>query len=391
MKIVIGSESFKPNISGVSISTELLAQNLSEAGHKVYIFAPSPTKKTFYDKGFKDFNVIRVKSFPNPFRKGFRVAKRPLCDIKIEINKINPDIIHLQDPAAICGALRKIALKNNIPLVITNHFSLDYVISYLHWAKPIHPLIKKILAKYLSNFYNKTEAVFCPTETVKKDLRKWGVKTKIYAVSNGVDLNRFYSFSSPLTIHYKYHLPNNRIILYTGRIDKDKSIDVLIEAIPLITKLEDCHFVFVGSGDEMPKFKKIVEKLKLDRYVSFIGWVDHQSADFPELYQIANLFAIPSSIETQSIVTLEAMASGLPIVAANAGALPELVKNSVNGYLFKPTDKEDLAKKIVSILKDKKKSEKMGQESLKIVASHTISDSFKKVYSIYEEAISQNN
>lgn len=385
MTIILGSESFSPNISGVAVSTELLAEDLANKGHKVYMFAPSPKKKTYKDEKFKKYTVIRVRSYKNPFRKGFYVALMPYPVIKKIIKKINPDLIHIQDPAAISTALRKVAIKKKIPIIVTNHFTLDYIVSYLRWAKPIHPFIKKVMSVYLANFYNKCNVVFCPTETVKKDLKLWGVKVPIYAISNGVDLDRFFSYSSPSAIQIKYHLPLNDIVLYAGRIDKDKNIQTLIEAIPEVIKKRDAHFVFVGSGDELPKYKKLVSKLNIDRYVTFLGWIDHKSMDFPELYQVATIFAIPSAIETQSIVTLEAMASGLPIVAANAGALPELVKNDKNGYLFNPKDSNEMADKIIKILENKQLREKMSKNSLEMVTTHTVETSFKKIISLYEK------
>lgn len=234
MKIIIGSESFTPNISGVAISTELLAENLSNY-----------------------------------------------------------------------SGLKAIVKRKKIPLVIINHFGLDYVISYLRWLKPIHPIIKKILTAYLVKFYNSCDEVICPTETVKQELSKWGIKTPITAISNGVDLARFFSYSSPVSIRLKFHLPINPIVLYLGRIDKDKSIEVLMKAMPKVIKETNAHFVIAGIGDELPKIKKLAE----------------------EIYQISTVFAISSAIEIQSIDILEAMVTGLPIVAAHAGALPELVKN----------------------------------------------------------------
>jgi len=389
MKIIIGSESFTPNISGVAISTELLAENLSKIGHEIYVFSPSETYRTDWEK-YKKFQILRLKSIPNPFRKGFRVAALSKKDIAKAVERIKPDVIHLQGPTSICSGLKAIAKRKKIPLVIINHFSLDYVISYLRWLKPIHPIIKKILTAYLVKFYNSCDEVICPTETVKQELSKWGIKTPITAISNGVDLARFFSYSSPVSIRLKFHLPMNPIVLYVGRIDKDKSIEVLMKAMPKVIKETNAHFVIAGIGDELPKIKKMAEEMGMEQVIHFLGRVDHQSSDLEEIYQISTVFAIPSAIETQSIVTLEAMAAGLPIVAANAGALPELVKNGENGYLFKPGDSDLMAKDIITILSDEKLIEKMKKRSLEIISDHQASKSFEKVEEVYEKVIQEN-
>lgn len=390
MKIIIGSESFAPNISGVAVHAELLASNLCKAGHTVYVFAPSRKYASGYDPGTEKYKIFRLKSVVNPFREGFRVAFLPSRDVEREVRRIKPDLIHLQDPTSICSALLKIGRKMNIPVVATNHFSLKYVTSYLKFLKPLHPQIHYILGKYLSGFYNKTSPVFCPTETVKKELQEWGVKTKIEAISNGVDLGRFFSYSAPSTIREKYHLPINKTVLYVGRIDKDKSIEVLVNAIPMIAKKSNAHFIFAGLGDEIPKMQTLAKKLGVSNLVSFLGRIDHESEDLPLIYQTADVFCIPSTIETQSIVTLEAMASGLPVVAANSGALPELVRDGQNGYLFKPGDSEGLAKKVISILNSPTAAKKMSAVSLQIVSGHAILQSLAKIIANYEEILASH-
>lgn len=385
MKIIIGSESFSPNISGVAVVAEILAKHLSDAGHDVYVFAPSQSYKSHYDRQFTSFKVYRLQSIANPFRKGFRVAFMAQKEIVREFNRIKPDIVHLHDPTSICSILLKTARKNHVPIVVHNHFSLDYVTSYLKWAKPFHPLIRKILTFYLARFYNRCNIVICPTETVRKNLLDYGVKTPVVAISNGVDLDRFFAWTNPTPLLLKYHIPANPIVLYVGRIDKDKCIDVLINAIPKILDKINAHFVMTGPGDETEKMQELARKLGVAHAISWTGRIEQTSAEFTQIYQSATVFAHPSPIETQSIVTLEAMASGLPIVAANAGALPELVKNGKNGYLFTPGDAHDFAEKIAKILLNKQLQATMSKQSLDIVSSHQINKSFKQIKDIYEK------
>jgi len=295
MKIVIGSESFLPNISGVAVHAKLLAENMAKKGHEVYVFAPSSNFKSFYENSNGEYRVFRLRSMPNPFREGFRVALLPGADIAREIKRIQPDIVHLQDPTSICSSLLKSARKNKIPVVVTNHFSLEYVISYLGLLRPVHNQIRYILMRYLSNFYNKCDYIFCPTETVKKELMKWKINKPIQAISNGVDLERFFSYSSPTQIRLKYHLPMNPIVLYVGRINIDKNLETIIRAIPYVLKKINAHFLFVGGGDDLPKISKLANKLGVERQVTFLGSIDHGSEDLPQIYQIAKVFNIFSN------------------------------------------------------------------------------------------------
>ncbi len=382
MKIVIGSESFAPNISGVAVATEVLASNLAREKHEVYVFAPSEKFKSHYDAKFKEFKVFRVKSVRNPFRKNFRFAVFASKDIFNELKKISPDLVHLQDPTAICGSIKKYADSKNIPVVITNHFSLSYILSYLRFLRPVQAQVKRLIISYIVRFYNSCRLVICPTETVRKDLLKMGVKTETVAISNGIDLERFFPDFDPADIKTKLHLPVNDLVLYVGRVDKDKSLDVLVKAIPLVLKECNAHFVIAGAGDWQERIKEQVKELNIQNSITFLGWIDNKSTDLIELYKAAKLFVIPSTIETQSIVTLEALASGLPVVAANAGALPELVEPDRNGYLFPPGNFKEMAKDIIDILKDKEKQSRMRRRSLKIVSNHKIDESFKKIMEV---------
>lgn len=384
MKIIIGSESFAPSISGVATATEVMATGLAKIGYQVYIFAPDHPQAN--DKNY-NFQVLRFRSRPNPFRKGFMVAHNPKKEVFRRVLEIKPEIIHLQDPTNIGTGLLKAGQKLKIPIVISNHFSLDYLISYVNYLKPIHSLMKFGLRKYLASYYNHCDWVVCPTETIKKDLLFWGVNKPIEAISNSIDLERFYSFVDLRDFYLKYHLPQNPIVLYVGRIDQDKNLDVLIRAIPLVLEKVNVHFVIAGSGQDLEKLQKLTRDLKIDQETSFLGWIDHYSEDLPRLYQAAEVFVMPSPCETQSIVVMEAMAAGLPIVGARSGALPELIDDQNNGFLFNPKDNQDLAAKIIKICQNEDLKAKMRKNSLQVISGQQFHQSIEKIKKVYEKVL----
>lgn len=207
------------------------------------------------------------------------------------------------------------------------------------------------------------------------------------AISNNIDLERFYSFADLKNFYLKYHLPQNPIILYVGRIDQDKNLEVLIRAIPSVLKKVNVHFVIAGSGNDLSKIKKLTRDLKVDQKISFLGWIDHYSEDLPRLYQSAEVFVMPSPFETQSIVVMEAMAAGLPIVGARSGALPELISDQSNGFLFSPNDSQDLAAKITRICQDRTLKAKMRKNSLQVISGHQLHQSIEKIKKVYEKVL----
>jgi glycosyltransferase involved in cell wall biosynthesis len=214
-----------------------------------------------------------------------------------------------------------------------------------------------------------------------------GVSRPTFALSNGVDTNRF-SQPVPDNLRKQLDLPNKPIVLCLGRLDRDKSIHVLLEAIPKILKQTPVHFVIAGWGDLYDSLIETLKKTGLDKHVTATGQISYETDILVALYGLADIFVIPSTIETQSIVTMEAMAAGKPVVAANAGALPELVADSDNGYLFKPGDSQDLATKVVHLLKDEALRTKMGQRSRERVKKHDLQANLSRFENLYQKVVS---
>lgn len=384
MRILIGSESFYPNVSGVAVTSWNLASYLARQGHQVAVLAPSIRPADALELYPEGFSVYRFSSIRNPFRKGFRVTVHPFKKILGIVQSWNPDVIHLQDPASICSCLARAARQCGVPVVISHHFTMDYIMSYLKLLKPIHNYSNAQLTKYLKEFYNRCAHVICPSQLVKKWLVSVGVATQVTVVSNGVNLERFYSYGSPELFRANLGLPHLPIILYVGRIDREKSLDTLLKAAPLILKVRPAHFVLCGGGSLLGRFKKQAARSGLARHVTFYGQLEHQDDTLPRIYQLASCFVMPSCCETQSIVTLEAMAAGLPVVAAAAGALPELVADGKNGYLFNPGDARDLAHKAGLILDNPILAQQMGLHSIERVLKHDINLNMQQIEQIYK-------
>ncbi|MCL5037506.1 MAG: glycosyltransferase [Chloroflexi bacterium] len=386
MRLIIGTESYYPNISGLSVATYLLATRLAKRGHSVSIMAPSMDLSFSKVEVQENLTVIRFPSFPNPFRHTFRVTFFPGKKIDEIVTSGNYDLVLLQDPTSIGRALKKAALKNNIPVTIYNHFSLDYVLSYLSWLRPLHGIIGSSINSYLVNFYNGCAMVFAPSRLIGESLKKSGVKARIEVVSTGVDLSRFYSFYAPAVIRKKFGLPVMPVILHVGRLDEDKGLETLFGAIKLIPPGR-AHFLICGGGNLLEYYKKKVKEDGNGSHVTFTGPLPHEGDDLPQAYQIADIFVIPSTIETQSIVTMEAMASGLPVIAANSGALPELVEDGVNGFLFSPGDPTSLAEKIVRLLESPDLARRMGDENIKSIGGRSLEKTVTRMEELFMEVI----
>lgn len=379
MKILIATDLYAPMGGGVPVSVEQLTKGLLGLGHEVIVIAPSVNFSSYVENIGK-LKIYRVGSFSlNRVRK-LRFAYK-FWQIGSLVGKISPDIVHIESVMAIGFFSTLASKKRKIPIIATNHLMAENLVSAFHFPAFIEKILGKFMMGWAFWLYQKANLLLAPSNLAKQMTIKSGWRGKIEVLSNGVDLEKF---EGELESHHearkKFHLTDEKTVLYVGRLDKEKKVDLLLEAC---LKLKDTKFqlVLVGEGVEEQALKKQVENLGVGDKVKFLGYVEHEH--LMHLFRIADIFVMPSDIELQSISTLEAMANGLPVVACNAGALPELVKDEKNGFLFENNNVEELAKKLEILIGDSKLCEKFGALNRELAYEHSIPNIAKKAVSIY--------
>jgi len=207
-------------------------------------------------------------------------------------------------------------------------------------------------------------------------------------ISNGVDLGKFRPGPPDPALAGRYGLRLDRpVILSVGRLSPEKRVDVLLDAADRLTGA--WQLVIVGAGPLEAALRAAAAAAAAaaakgtGRRVTFLGHVP--DADLPGIYRLGDVFAIASEAELQSLVTMEAMACGLPVVAADAYALSELVSHGANGYLFARGQSAGLAACLDALINDENARLAMGRESLGVIARHglesTLSE-WEKVYAL---------
>lgn len=415
MKIVISTDIYYPMINGVAVFSRNLAAGLKKRGHKVMVLAPSIDGEFKIEKDEEyGFTVVRLKSmkihvYPDQINKvpeakdflgvklpkiyyknGLNVSLNCYSTIKKILDDFQPDIIHDQTPGPVALAVFHYAKKRDIPLVSTDHAYPDNLTQQLKLPHIAKKPINSMMNKYFVSFLKRSEYATMPTEQAVADLipqKRKPFKVPVEALSNGIDLSRFAKGRANKEIYEEYGIPKDKpIVLYVGRVDPEKSLDVLMDAyIKAQKKVPDAHLVVVGDGTARPKLEAQIEKAGLSGQAHFLGRVIGDN--LPQLYRTGTVFAITSKTETQSIVLMEAMASGLPCVAVDAGAIHELVKTNKNGYLCQADDSDEVAKSLVKILSDKDRQEKMSEESVKRAAKHDISHTLTRMEEIYNTVL----
>lgn len=208
-------------------------------------------------------------------------------------------------------------------------------------------------------------------------LLRHGLERPGYVISNGVSLTRFCPRPRDSALAQRFGLDDRPVVLYAGRLDAEKRMDVWLKGAAALKRMGvQARFLIVGDGSERDKLESDAAELGIADDVVFAGFLDDD--DYARAYSLASVFAIASPAELQSIVTLEAAASGLPIVAVNAGALPELVGEGGNGWLFADGDAEGIARALARVLANPLAAARMGERSRQIAERHGIERSITK-------------
>jgi len=371
MRIAFFTDSYLPTFDGVTRAVINFRKGLEELGNEVYIFAPKQIgkkvkkeKRTFYYSG------IPFKPYPS-----YTIPLLPLPPIA-KISKIKPEIIHCHGIALLSFSGLEASKLFDTPCVSTFHTYFPKALHYIPLGEKLKKPTTKMIIAYIRFFLNRSNVAIAPSMFIKKKLERIGVKNVEY-VPNGVDIKKF-SKGNGERIRKKYGIKNNEeLVLYLGRLAKEKNLDLLIRAFSLIKqKNKNIRLMVAGIGPEEERLKILAKKLNVNAiFTGFVG--DEEISDY---YAACDIFCIPSSFETQGVVAIEAMASGKGVVALDSMALKEVV-NGKNGILFKSNAK-DLSEKILIALE---KKEDYREEALKTAKEYSIENTTKKLLNVYEK------
>jgi glycosyltransferase involved in cell wall biosynthesis len=240
----------------------------------------------------------------------------------------------------------------------------------LHNARPlgISPAVT-LLGTLYDAVYGKrllktADELIAVCEFVKRDITRYGVGgERISVIYNGVD-TRFFK-PSKKTFRERGAEGFDVLLVFLGRLIPQKGLHQLVEAMARVVREHPgTGLLIAGRGGEEGKLRRKVRKLGLDKNVNFTGFVPEER--LPELYSSADIFVLPSLWEVLPISLLEALACGAPLLVSDAGGNPEVVKDGVNGLVFRKGNVEELARKMETLIGDPKRRAKMGRESRKM-------------------------
>jgi len=351
-----------------------LAQYAIQQGHEAIIITgyikpeiKSPVK------------VITVPAVRFPLYKDYRLTTPGRLRFATALKKFQPDLLHLHSPDPLSWAALNYGQRHKKPVLITHHTAFDRYLPYYHLAW-LEPLVWELLG----HLYNRASLVNVPSPLIAQDLKRHGIKN-LAVIPWGIDLELF----NPSQADMKWRQtiidhPNQKIILYAGRLTWEKDLKTLAATYKILNKSDrkdDFKLVIAGGGPAKAELEKIMPA------AIFMGHLDH--ACLAKVYAASDIFLFPSSTESFGLVVLEAMASGLAPVVANKGGASSLIIDNQNGLLAQALDPGDFSRQVNQLLDNPYKLNSLRQAARQTAENYSWGRTLVKIFELYQTLVNK--
>lgn len=383
MKILITTDWYKPAINGVVTSVLNLSDELIKRGHEVKILTLSKTISSV-----KLDNIYYIGSMPFNVYPGVRISHHHFDYLLEELVEWKPDVIHSQCEFFTYTYAKMIAYWTEAPIVHTYHTMYEEYSEYLK--------INRNIAKYLAGVMSKNRlkgatVIIAPTNKVLNKLRSYNIDKEIKTIPTGLDISKFdvkFNEKQRERLLEKYNIPKDgKILLYLGRLGKEKNIEELLNKFSnLIKNNDNIYLIIVGGGPYQKQLEDKVYRLGIYKNVKFTGMIAPDQV--PYYYKVSDIFVSASQSETQGLTYIEAICNGLPLVCKYDRCLDDVLINGYNGYFFNTN--VDFIKIIEKLFSDEELYCKMVNNALeksKMFSKKYFADS---VFDVYKLAIKMN-
>lgn len=388
MRIGLFTDTYPPFINGVSTSVLMLKQGLEKLGHEVYVVTVNDESFSYKEED----GILKIPSFPIGLMNFRQTGIYPIKAFNI-IKKWKLDIIHSHTEFSIGTFARLISKQLNIPLVHTYHTMYEEYIYYI--TKGYFNSASKKLVEYLTLFLcDKTiDELIVPTEKTKELFKdKYKVKRDVYVIPSGIDTTRFYkeNIDKNEIINLKKDLGLKKtdfIVLYVGRIAKEKSIDFLINNFnSVLNRIPKAKMIIVGDGPDIKDLIDLTRKKGLENKIIFTGkapWTD-----VPKYYSLCDVFVTASKTETQGLTVMEAMGASKPVVAIRDESFELMITDKKDGLFF--DDEKSYVDMIYEVYKNKKLRDEISFNARLTADKYSPYNYAKNVLKVYKKVVSKD-
>ena len=383
LRIGLFTDTYAPQVNGVSVSLQMISEGLKKRGHQVTIFAPK-------FPGYKDDepNVMRLPSLKYLNNPPIYVAVLGTPRSTWKLTREHFDVLHAHSPASVGLLAYLTASTKRLPLIYTYHTSIT---DYTHYIKFIGGtgLIKRAASWFSKASTDLGDQIVVPSPKFQRLLITQKVKQPITVIPNGIDLSMFKTAKNPGALRNRLGISADAPILLTvGRMDPEKRLEFIVEAFDLIAdSVPNAHLVFAGDGGSRKSVEEKASATRASDRIHFLGMVNR--AELPDIFHDASVFVSASTTEVHPISVIEAIASGLPLVAVQDEAFEGMLDDGMNGYAV-PLDVKNYADVLADLLPDRERLNRFGAHSMMLSEKYSIEAQVKALEKLYTEAILQN-
>jgi glycosyltransferase involved in cell wall biosynthesis len=379
-RVLIATDSYYPTVGGVAVFTKRLASELAASGVQTVVVCPQHPRLESRSNESRVVRIERIRSVTAPFPWARPVSPLSARRVQDVIRSFRPDVVHIQTPFMIGRAAMFECNYSGIPSVVTNHLVPGNFPGGRSHIRIVRSFVGASFWNLNVKHLAKANVVVVPSTVAAELVRQHAPTLRIEVVSSGVDLETF----QPQSVGPRKG--KRPVVLYVGRIARDKSLSLLLQAAKLLGAT--CPEIrLVGTGPFASSLGRAVRRNALAGTISLVGRVDEGQLLSED--RNADIFCMPSGVELQSIATLEAMAFGLPIVAANAMALPILVRHGWNGLLFRSGDSTDVARSLRLLIDNSALRRVFGENSWYAAQDHDLRLTASRYRRVYADAHQQ--
>lgn len=344
LRVALVTSSYNYIADGVALTLNRLVGYLESHGVEVHVFAPIADRPAFTHKG----TIVPVPSIPLPGRPEYRLALGMAGYVKRQLLDFQPDIIHIAVPDLLGHAALKLARRNHIPAVASYHTRYETYLKHYWYLAPLEGLLKSILRR----FYGACREVYVPSQSTREALLADGLKDNFKPWPRGIDTARFTPIKRSTAWRARHGIgADELVVLHVSRLVREKRLDTLTQALNRLTMPH--RVVIVGDG---PDQDFAAQELPHAVFTGFLSGEDLAAA-----YASSDIFVFPSDSESFGNVTLEAMASGLACVCADATGSRSLVVPGETGFLADADDAQGFARHITALAHDRDLRRSMGE------------------------------
>lgn len=390
MRILMISDVFFPRINGVSTSIATFANEFKLQGHDTHLIVPAYCAEHLDSENFKETEIFRVPSKVVPFDPEDRLMSKRHVQTLLPTLRLNQyDVLHIHTPFVAHYAGILLARELEIPVVETYHtFFEEYFFHYV-------PLLPKTLLKFLARKFSVSQCrqidhIVVPSQPMVDVLRDYGVTTPHTVLPTGVDIIEGEE-NAGLAFRKQYGIsPDQPVLVHVGRVAFEKNIEFLLSvAALLVNQLPNLMLLIAGEGPALKKLKLLANKYGIEANVKFVGYLD-RNKDLSACYQAGDVFVFSSRTETQGLVLLEAMLSGVPVVSTAKMGTKDILVNG-KGALIAQERTDDFADKILKILHDPELAANLRKEGIEYARTWKPSEMAKRMVYLYEELQTRND